>query len=150
MAGQSTNLLWTYLTPRRIYRHEVAVADTAPGGDLPVIVADAKNTPPSVAPAAKSQGSGFGSNTVLALAVVRAGGTSATINVYMRANAEGVGYAGTPAVYATTAPWVLVHSQVVTVDVLIMLRDYPAAEYCVTVTDIVGEATVTILEQHTE
>ena len=53
MAGQSTNLLWTYLTPRRIYRHEVAVADTAPGGNLPVIVADAKNTPPSVARTAR-------------------------------------------------------------------------------------------------
>ena len=151
MAGKSTNLLWTYLTPRRVYRYQVAAADSAPGGNLPVIHADVTNRASgSVAPSGEGNASGFGSNTTLALSVVVHSGTSAKVNVYMLANAEGVGYAGTPAVYATLQPWVLVHSETVSASKLINLSNMPAAKYCATVTDIAGDAVVSILEQHTE
>ena len=151
MAGKSTNLLWTYLTPRRIYRYQVAANDSAPGGSLPVIHADTANkVSGAVAPSGEGNGSGFGSNTTLALSIVKHSGTSAKINVYMLANAEGVGYAGSPAVYATLQPWVLVHSETVAVNTLINLSNLPAAKYCVTVTDIAGDAIVTIVEQHSE
>jgi len=151
MAGKSTNLLWTYLTPRRIYRYQVAAADAAPGGSLPVIHADTANKASgSVAPSGDGNGSGFGSNTTLALSVVKHSGTSAKVNVYMLANAEGVGYAGSPAVYATLQPWVLVYSKAVSVSELINLSNLPAAKYCVTITDIAGDAIISILEQHSE
>lgn len=152
MAGKSTNTLWTYLTPRRVYRYQVAAADSAPGGSLPVIHADrTTNASGTVSPpAGTGNGSGFGSNTTLALSVVVHSGTSAKVNVYMRANAEGVGYADTPEVYANLAFWVLVHSEVVSANKLINLPNMPAAKYCATVTDIAGDAVVSILEQHTE
>jgi hypothetical protein len=151
MAGKSTNLLWTYLTPRRIYRSEVASNDGPPGSTLPVIHADvASRSSGSVAPPAVGSGSGFGSNTTLVVAAVKNSGTSARVNIHMMADAEGVGYAGTPAIYATVRPWVLAHSEVVTDSKLIVLPNMPAAKYCVTITDIVGDANMTIIEQHTE
>ena len=129
----------------------MAAADLAPGGALPVIHADTANKASgAVAPSGEGNGSGFGSNTTLALSIVKHSGTSAKINVYMLANAEGVGYAGSPAVYATLQPWVLVYSKTVTVSELINLSNLPAAKYCVTITDIAGDAIMTIVEQHSE
>ena len=151
MAGKSTNLLWTYLTPRRVLRYQVAAADLEPGSTLPIIHADrTTNSSGAVAPTGNGNVSGFGSNTTLALSVVKHSGTSAKVNVYMRANAEGVGYAGTPQVYANLEFWVLVHSEVVSANKLINLSNLPAAKYCVTVTEVTGSAVMTILEQHTE
>lgn len=154
MGGQSNNLLWTYLTPRRVYRHEVSVADSS-AADIALVHADVStNAGPNVAPPTAGRVSGFGSTTTLAFSVVHDGGVGegakAVVTVWMLANAEGVGYSGTPAVYAAIAPRVKVSSHDVVGSALIMLREMPAAKYCVSVDTITGGGTVTIIEQHTE
>lgn len=150
MAGKSTSTLWTYLTPRRVYRYQVSTADTTLKG-LPVIHADVcSKAPGSLEPSSAGNVSGFGSNTTLALSVLKAAGSSAKINVWMYANAEGKGYPGTPENFSTVANWVLVHSQQVNQSVLIALNNLPAAKYCVSVTEIQAGTAYTIMEQHSE
>jgi hypothetical protein len=175
MAGQSTNLLWTYLTPRRVYRYRVAAADTAPGGSLPIIYADiSSNRPPTLPPVPTGRVSGFGSNTTLALEVlytpptgtakglmsgIGSGDTPprADIRVWMLADVEGLGYGSVPGPSDIPARWVLVREQSVVCNTFMQLVDVPAAKYCVTVDYITAGAvagtdtgTVTIVEQHTE
>jgi hypothetical protein len=157
-----------------VYRHRVAEADTAPGGDLPVIRADIRagvsGTRP---PPEEGLLSGFGHNTVLALSIgyePPGGAVSgihgllgddseiehADIRVWLLADTEGVGYADD--LDNVAARWVLVHEQSVSCDTLIMLRDIPAGRYCVTVDRIEAGSsgsdpdvgTVTIFEQHTD
>ena len=150
MAGKSTSTLWTYLTPRRVYRFQVSKSDTTLEG-LPVIHADVcSKAPGSLEPSSAGNVSGFGSNTTLALSVLKADGNAATINVWMYANAEGKGYPGTPENFSTVANWVLVHSQQVSQSVLIVLNNLPAAKYCVSFTEIQSGTAYTILEQHSE
>ena len=111
MAGKSTSTLWTYLTPRRVYRYQVSETDTTLKG-LPVIHADVcSKAPGSLEPSSAGNVSGFGSNTTLALSVLKVAGSSTKVNVWMYANAEGKGYPGTPENFSTIANWVLVHSQ---------------------------------------
>lgn len=173
MAGSSTNLLWTYLTPRRVYRYRVATADVGLNS-LPVIHADlSTKASGSKAPVSTGNVSGFGSNTVLALSIgytapsgsargiktTIMGDADATphanIRVWQKADEEGVSYSGS--LVNATDRWALVHEQSVVCDTQITLTDLPAAKYCVSVdfisTGAVGgtdTGTVTIFEQHTE
>lgn len=173
MAGTSTSFLWTYLTPRRVYRYRVATADVGLSS-LPVIRADlSTKVSGSKPPGSTGNVSGFGSNTVLALSVgyTPASGSAraikttvmadtdatphATIRVWQESSEEGVSYSGS----LTNAPnrWMLVHEQSVVCDTQITLTNLPAAKYCVSVDFISSGAlggtdtgTVTIFEQHTE
>jgi len=150
MAGKSTSTLWTYLTPRRVYRYQVSTADTTLEG-LPVIHADVcSKAPGSLEPSSAGNVSGFGSNTTLALSVLKVAGSSTKVNVWMYANAEGKGYPGTPENFSAVANWVLVHSQPVSQSVLIVLNNLPAAKYCVSFTEHQAGTAYTIMEQHSE
>lgn len=173
MSGKTSELT-TYLTPRRVLRYQVAAADSAPSDALPLVHLDvAEHRAGTALPATVGSVNGFGYNAVLALSVLYApsaatvavhtapladgsGTAHANICVWMLADVEGRGYAGSPSDYAALTPrWVLVHLQSVSCNTLIQLRDIPAAKYCVTVSFITpggtGDVgTVTIVEQHAE
>jgi len=177
MAGVSTQLLWTYLTPRRVLRYQIDTADTGPADvGLPVIHADiASKASASAVPATTGPTSGFGSNTTIMLYVgytPSAGNVRgildevlptstgddprhADIRVWHYIEEEGVGYSGD--LEGADSRYCLVHEQSVVCDTVIRLEKVPAGKYVVTVDFLSSGAvtdtntgTVTIFEQHSE
>lgn len=155
----------THLTDRKLYRSEVAAADSNPdSASLPVInlhldtsgvAALRTNDTPvkydAVTPteaSVKFPGARRGYNAQVALfAIVQGSNPSADISVWVWGGLEPF-----PSVRASlTGKWCLVQTTTITKNSLIMVRDIPSAPVVVTVSAISGSgAKVTIHEQHTE